>query len=211
MRLENEAFLESFKQHIELLPAVELAAVTPEERDQMKECFGVYGAETMAVAGRDQTVLWTDDSTLGILAGSTFQARRAWTQIILLSFVEAGVLSKDDYNKAVAKLIGCGYKGYVFRLRMRVRGLPTCRVRCGPISTETNGRGLPRHSNAQRNAYTAISGVLCRAATRASAVSEKEPDRSSLSRCPLGKSCISRPRPGTAPNEFEAVRAECGR
>lgn len=110
LRLENEAFLDSFKQNVLVLPAIELAVVSPEERDQMKECFGVYGAETMAVAGKDQTVLWTDDSTLGILATSTFGAKRTWTQIVLLSFVEAGVLSRDDYNKAVARLIGCNYK-----------------------------------------------------------------------------------------------------
>jgi len=109
LRLENQAFLDSFRENVQLLPATELAAVLPEERDQMKECFGVYGAETMAVAGKDQLMLWTDDSTLGILAASTFGAKRTWTQIVLLSFVEAGVLSKDDYNKAVAKLIGCGY------------------------------------------------------------------------------------------------------
>jgi len=110
LRLENEAFLESFKQNVELLPAIELAAVEPEEREQMKTCFGVYGAETMAVAGKGQMVLWADDSTLGILATSIFGARRTWTQIVLLSFVEAGVLSRDDYNKAVARLIGCNYK-----------------------------------------------------------------------------------------------------
>ncbi len=110
IRLENEAFLESFKENVDVLPAIELAAVAPEERDQIKACFGAYGAETMAVAGKEQTVLWTDDSTLGILAASTFGARRTWTQIVLLAFVEAGVLSRDDYNKAVARLIGCNFR-----------------------------------------------------------------------------------------------------
>jgi tetratricopeptide (TPR) repeat protein len=110
LRLENEAFLESFKQSVDVLAAVELAAVDPLERDQLKECFGTYGAEAMAVGGKDQTVLWTDDSTEGILASSTFGARRTWTQIVLLSFVEAGALSREDYNKAVARLIGCGFK-----------------------------------------------------------------------------------------------------
>ena len=110
LRLENEAFLESFKQNVDVFPALELAAVAPKERDELKECFGVYGAEAMAVAGKDQTVLWTDDSTHGILAVSTFGARRTWTQIVLLSFVEAGVLSREDYNKAVARLIGCGFR-----------------------------------------------------------------------------------------------------
>jgi DNA-binding PadR family transcriptional regulator/tetratricopeptide (TPR) repeat protein len=109
-RLENEAFLESFKQNVQVVPAIELAAVPPDERDQMKDCFGGYGAETMAVSTQEQTVLWCDDSTLGILATSRFGARRTWTQIVLLSFVEAGVLSRDDYNKAVARLIGCNYK-----------------------------------------------------------------------------------------------------
>lgn len=110
LKLENAAFLESFRQNVEVLPAIELAAVSRDERDQMKECFGVYGAETMAVSGAGQTVLWCDDSILGMLAVSRFGARRTWTQIVLLSFVEAGVLSRDDYNKAVARLIGCDYK-----------------------------------------------------------------------------------------------------
>jgi tetratricopeptide (TPR) repeat protein/DNA-binding PadR family transcriptional regulator len=109
-RLESEAFLESFRQNVQVVPAIELASVPPDERDQMKECFGGYGAETMAVAGQEQTVLWCDDSTLGILATSQFGARRTWTQIVLLSFVEAGILSRDDYNKAVARLLGCNYK-----------------------------------------------------------------------------------------------------
>lgn len=109
LRLENQAFLDSFRENVQLMPATELAAVPPEERDQMKQCFGVYGAETMAVAGKGRVMLWTDDSTLGILAASTFGAKRTWTQIVLLSFVEAGILSKDDYNKAVAKLIGFSY------------------------------------------------------------------------------------------------------
>ncbi len=110
LRLENEAFLESFRQNVQIVSAVELAEVPPDERDQMKDCFGVYGAETMAVSGKEQTILWCDDSTLGILASSQFGARRTWTQIMLLSFVEAGVLSQEDYNKAVARLIGCNYK-----------------------------------------------------------------------------------------------------
>ena len=109
-RREDEAFLDSFRQNVQVVPAIALAAVAPVERDQLKECFGVYGAEAMTISGNGQFVLWTDDSTMGILTASTFGSRRTWTQIVLLSFVEAGVLSRDDYNKAVARLIGCGYK-----------------------------------------------------------------------------------------------------
>lgn len=109
LRLENAAFLQSFKEHVSILPAQELAAVPPKEREQIIECFGTYGAETMAVSGNSGMILWTDDFPLGSLAASTFGARRTWTQMVLLSLVEAGLLSRDDYNKAVAKLIGCGF------------------------------------------------------------------------------------------------------
>jgi hypothetical protein len=94
---------------VNILPAQALAAVPPKEREQMIECFGTYGAETMAVSGNSGMILWTDDFPLGSLAASTFGARRTWTQMVLLSFVEAGLLSRDDYNKAIAKLIGCGF------------------------------------------------------------------------------------------------------
>ena len=109
LRLENEAFLESFKANVEILPATELAKVTPKDRDLLVEYLGTYGAEAIAVAGKPGIILWTDDSPQAQLAASTFGAKRTWTQIVLLSLVEAGILPKDDYSKAVAKLIGCGF------------------------------------------------------------------------------------------------------
>ena len=109
LRLENKAFLESFKDNVEILPATELAAVAPKERELLNDYLGPYGAEAIAVAGKPGMILWTDDSPQAQLAATTFGAKRTWTQIVLLSLVEAGVLSKDDYNKAIAKLIGCGF------------------------------------------------------------------------------------------------------
>jgi hypothetical protein len=63
---------------VEILPATELAKVTPKDRDLFIEFLGPYGAETIAVSGKPGMILWTDDSTQAQLAASTFGAK-SWT------------------------------------------------------------------------------------------------------------------------------------
>ena len=195
---------------MQVLAAIELAVVSPEERDQMKECFCVYGAETMAVAGKDQTVLWTDDSTLGILATSTFGAKRTWTQIVLLSFVEAGVLSRDDYNKAVARLIGWNYKLTFFDSACM---LEACRL------SEFGAARFPLKQMIEVFREIVMpNGMLIRLFLEFFVALQREPllfQKKSLigwplPRSPLGKSCISRSGPRATFDELKTLRTECG-
>jgi hypothetical protein len=84
--------------------------------------LGQYGAETTVLARSPQMIMWTDDSILAQLAASTFGTRRTWTQLVLLSLVEAGLLASDDYNKAVAKLIGMGFTSTFFDANCMIEG-----------------------------------------------------------------------------------------
>lgn len=114
----NQAYLESFQQNVEIVPAPELAAVEPKARELLVQYLGDYGAETAAAAAKPQTVIWTDDLPQAGLATTTFGANRVWTQIVLLSLAEAGVLTQEEYSSAVAKLIGFGYTATFFDTRV---------------------------------------------------------------------------------------------
>jgi tetratricopeptide (TPR) repeat protein len=114
----NRAFLESFQANVEIVAAPELAAVEPKTRELLVQYLGQYGAETAVVAAKPQSVIWTDDLPQAGLATATFGANRVWTQMVLLSLTEAGVLTQEEYSSAVAKLIGFGFTATFFDARV---------------------------------------------------------------------------------------------
>lgn len=114
----DQAFLEGFQDDVDIVSAPELAAVEPKVRELLVQYLGPYGAETAVAAAKPQTVIWTDDLPQASLAATTFGANRVWTQIVLLSLTEAGVLTQEEYSSAVAKLIGFGYTSTFFDARV---------------------------------------------------------------------------------------------
>jgi hypothetical protein len=113
-QIEDAAFLAGLRENIEVLPAEALASQSHEMRSTLTDYLGEYGAESAAAAAGTGHILWTDDSQSAAVAQSLLGGRRVWTQIFLLSLVEAGILTRDDYSSAVAKLIGMMYTGVVF-------------------------------------------------------------------------------------------------
>jgi DNA-binding PadR family transcriptional regulator/tetratricopeptide (TPR) repeat protein len=111
---EDKAFLDSFQSNVEIVPATQLAAVEPKTRELMLNYLGRYGAETIALAGQPRMILWSDDAPQSGLAAKVFGAKRACTQMVLLSFTEAGVLQPADYTRAVARMIGMGFTSTFF-------------------------------------------------------------------------------------------------
>ncbi len=83
-----------------------LAALQPERRELLEKAFGQYGAETIVIAADPDHVLWTDDLTQAQLSATEFGARRVWTQVVLGSFAEGGIISSEEYAVASARLIG---------------------------------------------------------------------------------------------------------
>jgi tetratricopeptide (TPR) repeat protein len=111
---EDQAFLDSFHKNVQIVPAMELAAIEPKTREMLVDYLGRYGAETVVLGAKPQLLMWCDDAPQSQLAGPLFGTRRAWTQIILLSLTEAGILQQNDYVKAVAKMIGMGFTSTYF-------------------------------------------------------------------------------------------------
>lgn len=113
-REENSAFLDSLQSNVEIIPATALAALGAETRKALIGYLGQYGAETVAVAPGSNLVIWSDDLMEGATAQQLLGGKRVWTQVVLISLVDAGVLPKDEYTNAAAKLIGMGYTSTFF-------------------------------------------------------------------------------------------------
>ena len=131
-RAEDQAFLDSFRKSVQIVPAKELAAVEPKTRELLVDYLGRYGAETIVLAGKPEVIMWCDDAPQSQLSATTFGGRRAWTQMILLSLTEAGMFQSEEYAKAVAKMIGMGFTTIFFDAR--------CVLECAKLAEYRSGR-----------------------------------------------------------------------
>jgi hypothetical protein len=111
-RLErDEEFLKELHEDVTTLSAVQLASWSPEERKSITDFVGLYGAEAIALARQSDTILWTDDVIQAQLGAGMFGAIGVWTQCVLARLADVGVLSREDFVTATAKLVGFEYAG----------------------------------------------------------------------------------------------------
>lgn len=108
-RLKEREFLDRLKTVVEIVPVLELSALEPAKREPLEEICGAYGAETMLLASRPDSVLWTDDLILAELAKTEFGVKRAWTEIIAEQTMLAGQITDVERQRILALLIGMSY------------------------------------------------------------------------------------------------------
>jgi DNA-binding PadR family transcriptional regulator/tetratricopeptide (TPR) repeat protein len=130
-KAEDQAFLDSFQANVEIVPARELASIEPKTRDLVVKYLGRYGAQTVVLAGKPGVVMWCDDVLESQLATTIFGGRSAWTQMILVSLTEAGILAETEYRKIVAKLIGMGFTSVYFDARCVLESTKLSEYRIG--------------------------------------------------------------------------------
>jgi tetratricopeptide (TPR) repeat protein len=114
-REQRRAALDGLRQAVEsaceIRPCPELAAVSPAKRDLLLEVVGRHNAESFVLAAAAGAALWTDDGVLGMIGAADFGVRRVWTQVVLHRRVQAGSLTDNEYDRAVASLVGWSYQG----------------------------------------------------------------------------------------------------
>lgn len=119
---EDEEFILFVEQNTEYRDGTALAAVEPTKRDTLERALGQYGAEAAAIASDPAYVLWTDDVVEGLFAVGEFGVKRAWTQVVLGSLSEAGLISSAEYEEASARLLGMGYSATLFDPAIMIAG-----------------------------------------------------------------------------------------
>jgi tetratricopeptide (TPR) repeat protein len=111
-RLERDGeFLKELREDVAVASATQLASWSPEERKSTSDFVGLYGAEAIALARQDKTVLWTDDVIQTQLGAGMFGIVGTWTQCALARLTDVGALSREEYVTATAKLVEFEYAG----------------------------------------------------------------------------------------------------
>jgi tetratricopeptide (TPR) repeat protein len=110
-RERDQEFLREFHGDVSTASPTRMASWSSEERKSVSDYVGLYGAEAIALAKEDKTVLWTDDVIQSQLGSGMFGTVGVWTQCVLARLADIGELSREEYVIATAKLVGFEYAG----------------------------------------------------------------------------------------------------
>lgn len=113
---EVEAYLLSLEKLIkwidancDILPWSPELSTKREDRKELLDLIGDESLDTILAASGPVRVLYSDDLRLRLLAKAEFNVEGLATQSILMQAVEAGIIDRDKYTKAVVRMAAAGY------------------------------------------------------------------------------------------------------
>ena len=86
-----------------------LATLEPCRRETIVKIVGQYGAEAILLSASPGAVLWTDDQAQAMVAKGEHGVSRVWTQLMIETCVDSGLVETGVYLDASAKLFGYGF------------------------------------------------------------------------------------------------------
>jgi tetratricopeptide (TPR) repeat protein len=102
---EIVAFL---REHCEVASCRDLSKLPPKQRDELISAFGLAGAQSIVLAKKENSVLWTDDWTVASFANG-LGASRVWTQMVLFFLSDRRLMPSARVTESMAKLIAYGH------------------------------------------------------------------------------------------------------
>jgi hypothetical protein len=76
-------FIEQVDRHCKIESGINLAVINADKRNKMIDAIGQANAETIALAAREDAVLWTDDLAIACIASTEFGCKRIWSQVVV--------------------------------------------------------------------------------------------------------------------------------
>jgi hypothetical protein len=107
--LSLETLIKWIDDNCDILPWSPELSTKREERKELLELIGDESLDTILAASDPARALYSDDLRLRQLAKADFNVDGLATQPILLRAVEAGIIDREKYNKAVVRLAAAGY------------------------------------------------------------------------------------------------------
>jgi tetratricopeptide (TPR) repeat protein len=100
---------DTVRQSCQVLPCPQAAELDPKRRGELTETLGRHNLHSMLISATPGTTFWTDDLILGIVGRAEFRTTRVWTQAVLFHLQKEGAITQQEFDGAVAKLIGWHY------------------------------------------------------------------------------------------------------
>jgi tetratricopeptide (TPR) repeat protein len=109
-----EEWMKCVEQNTTVLPVPELAAFNVDRRGTLEQILGRDGLESAVLALTPGSILWTDDLGVAEISKSELGTERIWSQVVVESLANRGLLERSLADECHAKLLGFGFQATHF-------------------------------------------------------------------------------------------------
>lgn len=113
-RASFEEWMPVVEQNTTVLPVPEHPPFDPERRETLEKLFGRDGLESAVLALTPGNILWTDDLAVAEVTKSELGTERAWSQVVIESPANRGLVDRSLADEGHAKLLGFSYQSTHF-------------------------------------------------------------------------------------------------
>ena len=100
----------TIEQNTTVLPVPEFAAFDAGRREMIERLLGRDSLESAVSALTPGNILWTDDLAVAEVTKSELGTERVWSQVVIESLANRGLMDKLLADECHAKLLGFGYQ-----------------------------------------------------------------------------------------------------
>jgi len=100
-----EKFLNWLEKNCEILPCYESLSLDPNKKREYESLFGRASLDTMLLASRENTLLYTDDGLIQGVANQLYNVKSVWSQILLLKLEDENKNSAEILDETAIRLL----------------------------------------------------------------------------------------------------------
>jgi tetratricopeptide (TPR) repeat protein len=104
-----ERFQKAVEENCRVVGCPALADVDPADRKLLEDGIGASALESAVLGAGASRLVWTDDGVVALIGREKFGTKRIWTQAVLRSLNEQGIIPNSRYATASARLLGWQY------------------------------------------------------------------------------------------------------
>lgn len=96
-------------ENCEVIPVPPQTLGSLEKRKDTERLLGKSFSDTLLISSQKEYVLYSDDERLRSYGKSEYNIRGVWTQLLLTGLLTEKLISDDDYNLAIIKMVNSNY------------------------------------------------------------------------------------------------------
>lgn len=104
-----EDLLDWIKENCDILPINKVEDISKKKREELEKLFGIASVDTLLLCRESNTLLLSDDERMRALGKGEYGINGIWTQALLMDALNKQVISEEQYDEFVIKLVGLNY------------------------------------------------------------------------------------------------------
>ena len=104
-----EQMLKWVQLYCDIVPCYPALELNYKKKEEYNHLIGTASIDTILIASQPDTILYSDDALLRMIAKQLYQSKSVWTQLLLTDLYSEGIILKEQIEEFTLQLISSHY------------------------------------------------------------------------------------------------------